>query len=68
MLKRTKEMVEIVYVVYCYYPPFAKLPKRRWVRFKSRKAAIDFKEKKVDGVKGRFFWAFVIDGMEVENI
>lgn len=61
-------MKEEIYVVYCYYPLFAKLPRRKWVKFADRKDARKFREEKVDGRKDRFFWAYVVNGMEVENI
>lgn len=64
---------ETVYVVYCYYPLFrlgfaSSLPKRKWVKCKDKNAAKAFVEKNVSGRKDRFFWAYVIGGIEYEEI
>lgn len=58
-----------IYVVYCYYPFFGHgLPRRKWVKFYSKEDARAFVEKSVAGRRDRFLWAYVIGGIEYEEI
>ena len=60
-----------IYVVYCNYPFWkrnADLPRRKWVKFKSKEDAREFVETKINNHRRRFLWAYVINGMEVESI
>lgn len=61
-------MKDIIYVVYCYYRPFHKLPNRKWVRFKSKAEAKAFVEKKVANRNDRFLWCYVVNNVEVESL
>lgn len=67
-MPKKKQNEEVVYVVYCYYPPFSKLPKRKWVKFRSKEAAREFVAKKVEGRKDRYLWSYVVNNMEVDEL
>ena len=57
-----------IYVVYCYYPLFSKMPKRRWVKFNSRQAAKDFVKEKIESRKDRFVWTYIVNNVEVDSL
>jgi len=62
-------MKEEIYVVYCYYTIFNHdLPRRRWVKCRTREEAKEFVEKRLKGNNNKWLFAYVINGMEYEEI